>query len=124
MDRIKRIYEDFRRISYSTESSVKQFIDDTRMEIDNMASEDMWDDINKMLVDNFPDEDPDDVISIFNRIYGAQVKESGEEDAEPEYDHRNTKNVQGMAYTSQSKSSLGVNQKLTESFLIRRIWDF
>ena len=122
MNRIKRIYEDFRRGGHTLESSISQFIENNKLEIDNMASEDMWDEINKMLADNFPDEDPEEVITIFNLIYGTPVKESGDE--EPEYDHRNTKNVSGMSYTAQSKSSLGVNQKLTESFLIRSISDF
>ena len=122
MNRIKRIYEDFRKGGHSLKSSIQQFISSNKVEIDNMASEDMWDDINQMLISNFPDEDPDEVITTFNGVYGLPVKESG--DDEPEYDHRNVKNVQGMAYAAHSKSALGVNQKLTESFSTRRIGDF
>ena len=124
MKRIKRIYEDFRRGSYSLENSFKQFISDNKVDIDTMAAEDMWDDINKMLTDNFPDEDPDDVITVFNRVYGPPVKGSDKDEEEAEYDHRNFKNVAGMSYTSHAKSALGVNQKLTESKIIRRISDF
>ena len=123
MNRIKRIYEDFRRGSHSLESAINQFVISNKSAIDDMAAEDLWGDINQMLTDNFPDEDPEEVLSIFNQIYGTPVRESGDEE-EPEHDHRNVKNVAGMAYASQSKSTLGVNQKLTEGRLIRRIGDF
>jgi hypothetical protein len=105
------------------ESSINQFIASNKAEIDSLAAEDLWGEINQILTDNFPDEDPNDVISIFNQLYGTPVKES-DDDEDPKYDHRSVKNVAGMAYTSQSKSTLGVNQKLTESQLIRRIEDF
>jgi hypothetical protein len=73
-----------------------------------------------MLEEAFPEEDQEEVASIFNKIYNIQMEESEDD---PDLTPKDLRKVPGMSYASWSRSALGVNQKLTESKL-RRLEDF
>jgi hypothetical protein len=116
MFKLKRINEDYRASDRSLSDSIKKFVEKNKDHLDQLASEDMWDEINSFLSSNFPEEDEDYVVSAFSKIYGAPVDESGEDE---KYDHRNVSRIPAMPYSGMGKISMGVNQKLTESRIIR-----
>jgi hypothetical protein len=112
--KLLRINEESRYNDSSMRETIKSFIEANRNIIDELASQDNWEEIYSMLEENFGEDDLEEVRTIFNQEYGDKVEENEEEEDE-EMDHRNTSRVKGMPYSARAKSAIGVNQKLTES---------
>lgn len=112
--------EDSRSRRSDLYQSVVDFTNSNREEINSLAAEDLWEEIYEMLKQAFPEEDEEEILSIFNKIYNVQMEESEDD---PDLTPKDLRKVPGMSYTSWSRSALGVNQKLTESKL-RKLDDF
>jgi len=117
---IKGLHNFLNEDSRSRRSDLKQavldFTKSNKDEINSLAAEDLWEEIYSMLEEAFPEEDQEDVTSLFNSIYNVTMEES---DDDKEYDPKDVRKIPGMSYTAWSKSAMGVNQKLTESSIIR-----
>jgi hypothetical protein len=112
--------EDSRSRRSDLDQAVLDFTKNNKEEINSLAAEDLWEEIYAMLEEAFPEEDQEEVASIFNKIYNIQMEESEDD---PDLTPKDLRKVPGMSYASWSRSALGVNQKLTESKL-RRLEDF
>ena len=68
--------EDSRSRRSDLDQAVLDFTKNNKEEINSLAAEDLWEEIYAMLEEAFPEEDQEEVASIFNKIYNIQMEES------------------------------------------------